>query len=243
MSPEEVEAFETRLQDDPVFAQEFDLHKNIHTVFADNERVRAFRTMTEEIAAGTNSKPLIRRLNFRSALSIAASVLVLIFAGTYYFLNTPLSADKIYASYLDQPNLAFISGVERDDQTNEDLAELDRVLQQVNTFYLEKRFPEAIILLDQVTIDSIPGFDNEIHFRLGILHLFNEDPTTAIPFLDLTTDRQEAIRWYKSLALIKLNRLDEARDLLIPLTEFDNPKKKEAEKILKKISKLDSGHK
>ena len=232
-----------KLQDDPVFAQEYDLHKRIHAVFADEELVGTFRTMAEEIAADTKSKPVIRRLNLRSALSIAASVLVLVFAGAYYFLNTPLTADKIYTSYLDQPNLSFAGGVERDDQTNEDIADLNQVMQQVNTLYLGKRFPEAISLLNQITIDSLPGFENDIYFRLGILHLFYEEPNQAISYFDLVSDRQEAVSWYKSLAWVKLNRLGEARDLIIPLTEFDHPKRKEAIRMLKQINKLDSATK
>ena len=65
--------------------------------------------LREEAAVKPATKVI--RFNLRRALSMAASVTILIIAGVFYFSNRSISPENLYARYMEQPNLTFDGGV------------------------------------------------------------------------------------------------------------------------------------
>jgi hypothetical protein len=235
MNQEQQSQFEERLKKDPDFAIEFQLHKQLHAEFGAS-KLNDFRMLLREEAngAGKAHGGIVRKLNIRQVLSIAASGAILVLAGVYYLTNRSFSPQSLYAQYVDQPALSFDSGRQRgEEQTNLDL--LRTTLDKAEDLYENDNYAAAIELLETMEKPVYRGFENDIYLRLAIYNLLNDDAQNAIRYFDQISELSESVRWYKSLAFLKLGDTAAVSELLSPLASYDNPKQKEAQRILKKI--------
>lgn len=235
LSKEQQLQFEDRLKRDPDFAVEFQLHKQLHTEFGAS-KLNDFRTLLGEEASSARKARggIVRKMNIRQVLSIAASGAILLVVGMFYLTNRPLSSDGLYAQYVDQPTLSFDPGLQRgEEQVN--LDGLRSTMDEVENHYQNEHYQAAIDLLESLEKPRYQGFENEIYFRLAICYLLNGEAQNAVGYFNRISELSESVRWYKSMALLKLGETDAVSELLRPLASYDNPKQKEAQRILKKI--------
>ena len=96
LSGDELSAFEQRLKSEPDLADEVQLHRKLQNEFGDAQKRllkskldtlrEEFMQKDEEVAKVV---PINRRNNFRILMSIAAGILVLVFAIWFFFFKTP----------------------------------------------------------------------------------------------------------------------------------------------------------
>lgn len=233
LSKEEIHQFEERLRLDPGFAEEFNLHKRLQEEYSAS-RLNEFRDLLRE-EAGKKSKGKVVGFSLRRSLSIAATVLIMLSVAVYFFTNRSLSGEQLYSQFMDQPSFSFSGEVKRGEDSLTSIA-IQNLMQRVEQFYDQKNYTEALAVLNSVDLSQFQGSEDLINLRLGLLYLLTDDPNNAITYFDKLNEMSEAARWYKSMALLRLERTSEVPALLRPLTQFENPKKEAAEKILRKLN-------
>ena len=233
LSSVEIEQFEARLRTDEDFAEEFRLHKRLHEEYS-STRINEFRDLLRE-EAGKKSQGKVVGFDLRRSLSIAATVILMLSVAVYFFTNRSLSGEQLYSEFMDQPSFAFNGEVERGEDSLTSTT-IQNLMQRVEQFYDQKNYTEALAVLNSVDVSQFQGSEDLINLRMGILYLLTDDPNNAISHFDKLNEMSEAVRWYKSMALLRLERTSEVPVLLRPLTQFENPKKEAAEEILKKLN-------
>jgi tetratricopeptide (TPR) repeat protein len=94
--------------------------------------------------------------------------------------------------------------------------------------YNQRDYKEAIVNFKYTLVNNPE--DNEVNFYLGICMLLTNEPRNAIREFNLILNESEndslinEAKWYKALALIKLDRIPQAKRLLGELSSEDSKK-------------------
>ena len=96
LSGDELQAFEQRLQTEPDLAEEVELHRKIHGEIGDAQKrmlKSKLDTLREEFTQKEENEtkvvPINRGINLKMFISVAAGILVLVFAIWFFFFKTP----------------------------------------------------------------------------------------------------------------------------------------------------------
>ncbi|NND32481.1 MAG: hypothetical protein HKN76_07815 [Saprospiraceae bacterium] len=233
LSDKEVQTFEQRLKSDPDFAVEFQLHKQLHTELGPSD-LNDFRNLLKE-ESGAKKSTVVRRINMRQVLSIAASGAILVAVGLFYLTSRSTSPQVLFNQYVDQPSLSFNPGTERGtDQQNLDV--FIAAMEQAEALYQSGDYSGAIGVLESVDTEAYAEHQDAIEFRLGMNYLLAGDSENAISYFDEMSELTESVRWYKSLALLQLGDIEQVIELLSPLASYENPKQQAARQIIKKMN-------
>lgn len=152
---------------------------------------------------------------------IAASVSILVIFFAVYLLQTNTSTLPVLADQYLEPHKDMLTSRSGGD-IQIDLSD-----------YKKGDYKQAIVSLEKqlnVNYQSITAL------YLGVSYLLENDPSRANDvFAGIDKDQvvfNDDVAWYQSLALIKLNRMEEARTLLIFLVEKNTVYQKRAEELL-----------
>jgi predicted Zn-dependent protease len=235
LSGEALAAFEKEMQASPALVNEVELYKNIqnemkvqHQHIEEENKLRNTLTSLNKKYFEKKGAPVIK-MNKRwlfAVAAVAAAVIVFIFwpsPGQSY------NNEKLYAYYTkDVESLS----------TGERGANTDSFLIKAANSYNQKKYAEALPMLQQLSV-KYPD-DKSLQLAAGISLMQTGQADAAIVIFDSLVAGQTVYKdqgtWYKALALLKQNKLDECSGLLKSFPK-EAGKYKEAMELIKKIEK------
>ena len=166
--------------------------------------------------------------SFRAYWLAAASVLLITFAGLWYF-NRPIPAPQYFAAYFE-PYRAPVNIRSSPGAT-------DR-WEQARLAYAAGDFTLAAERFASITNTAgVPTYLRDFYWGVSLLSQETPDATKAISRLEkvagLTTDYQEPATWYLALAHLSLDQKEQARPYLERLRAYRST---EARKILNELN-------
>lgn len=162
--------------------------------------------------------------------ALILSSLLIVFFSTFFFFEHKVELKKIERISSFTPPV-FISSETRDDNFN-------RVFENAMTLYKESDFQNALKVILK-TDEEKP----KVVFFKGILYLINNKPKEAISYFEEILNKMdpsyfdESI-YYKSIALLKLNRKKKSLKELNKLSGMYSPLSEKAKILIEKIEKL-----
>jgi len=193
------------------------------TIF-ESEEIKALK---EVIKQASNKKDKTSKVRIITLISgFAAAVLILITLNV--FQNSPVDVDTIYNNNIELQKLP--SFITRGGET-------DTLLIKAENLFKEKKYKEAITLLDEIL--SKEKENSNIYLYKAIAHIELNEFDTAESVLD-TIIKSELIEaekgyWYKSLLYLKSKKIKEAKEELKKTVDNTFYNHKKAKKILKEL--------
>ena len=236
LNPQEQVAFDRLMKDDAEFREEVQLAVVLnanHKV----ERKLHFQQLLKEQQAQKISTEVketpVRRLPLRQLRSIAAVLLLGLTMAVGYLMFGTSNADALVAQGLSQKYtspMIEMSGENTDPNWKNAIQA-----------YKAGNFPTAIAALERSIEKDITNVD-EKHFYLGLCYLYQKvaDHENAIIHLtkskEINPDRYEQqSNWFISLALLNMQRNDEAIPLLGKMVESKGWKSADAAELLDEL--------
>lgn len=145
-----------------------------------------------------------------------------------YFLFKTLSmppGEKLFLSYYEPIEIA-------DSLINSE----NRMVDEAISNFRNKDYEQAESLFDKLKEEDESGF---AQFYLGLCQLELDRPEKAIPNLSLVSQKSDYFfeaTWYGAMSFLKLNKLEEAKRLLLISDANPNFYSAKAEEILQKIN-------
>ena len=186
------------------------LRKNAQDAYDNNERTK-------------HNRPIIYQ-----RLSVAASILILIIGGFWYFNRSiPISSEELFTQYFEMPSAPSVR--------NGNLDSLQLWAVSLSN-YRSGNYENAIESLRELMTDSSFIQIESAKLLLGASHLSIGDNERAIEVfrsINPNSSLKQDADWYSSLALLKSGKIEEAKKLFTDLTnQAKFFKKKEAQEIL-----------
>lgn len=236
LSPDELQAFNMRLQNDEAFAEVFAMYNSIETEMHETEDEKELRKTLSGIsqkhfdAATPPAKIVTLKPNHTKwllyATAAAASITILLFLKPWQ--NKALTNDQLYARYATVQELPVVVR-----GANE-----DSLLIKATTFYNQAKYAVALVWLDSITRQK-PS-EAQLQLALGICFVETGKYDSAISRFDSlavheSVYKYDAVEW-KGLTYLKQNRTAEciAALKLIPTDAANYQKMKE---LMEKLSK------
>ena len=208
----------------PAFLEELAFHEDLQVVATKAGKLALkdrLRQIEEE-----QQKPTRLKLSFRRKLAIAASILLVLAAGSLWYAQANYASKVIFAQQYSGPNFAGTRSAEANPAYQE----------AANAFYTDD-FPRAIGLLKNDLGSA--GMPEQTSLLLAHAYLKNAQPeaaTALVPQQFPTTVSQEAWQWVEVLALLQSGPKDQ---LISKLTGIANtskhPNQRTAQEILKQV--------
>ena len=226
LSVDERREFENRLVEDEMFAKDYKDQLAARQLIKEAGRLDLKDTLESFEVSGSDSK--VRPLWLKRAIPIAA--MLVIFFGVYYFLEFNQGSGGLYDSYFE----SYPAPANLRDTSSEDSAWNDAL-----ESYENEDFEQALNFMGQVRHEA-PGYMVAFYVGLSAMQTEPAELEKAMSSFDSVlrgdNDYKEQALWYKGLILIKLERTDEAIDVLTELTSRNGFKKSEASQILDKLT-------
>ncbi len=221
-----------KLKNNPGLSEKLDLIKDFDALTGDKQLSGFEDTLKEVEVDFMKRKQATSRLQLKFWMQVAAAVLILISAATYFLVikeKTSPSADSLYASYYQKLPADYAT---RSNENGNDLF--------INAIklYNENRYDEAISIFNKI-IQADPS-NNAARLFLGICYtetnnfqkasgLFNDILIKHDPIFE------EHAAWYLSLCYIKTKKPDLAKPLLNNLVETRSFYVGKASELLRKL--------
>lgn len=230
LSDEATGALQKRLSEDPDFKAEAEQFLQTYTALRAVRR-QHWRTQLHQEAA-KSQPPQKLRPNSRRWMLVAAAVLALAAAAIWFWppSSPPQSAAMLAArEALDAP---IWRGATMSTTTT------DPLRSKAGAAYNAGQYKAAAAFL-RTYFEQNPGPDADLELMLGVALLQSEQPTEALDVLSRRKTNPAAdpyeTDWYRALALLLLERGEEARGLLHSLSDAPNAYREEAKKLMGKI--------
>lgn len=233
---QESAAFEKACQEDESFAQEVQLYlKSIQEIqFEGREKLRADlkeRFKNPELAI-RGKKPMILPWMYAAAAAIA---LILLAVWVWQPGNEQgLEIEKLYSMSMEEVLVSQFRSIEGDTRS----AQWEGVLGLIQ----DSAYEEVIPMIDRLMQDSsfAESLGGRARLYQGYAYMHLEKFEAAIQSFDLVREENpyaDQIQWYKTLCLLKLGEIMQAKDFLEKIA--DDPqhyKRIEAASLLNKLS-------
>jgi len=252
LSAELQQLLETRRASDPDFAREIEWHQNLleGVNVAGDEELRAsiqntHRKMktkgileTSKHTTPSASPAKMRSLFNTRNIAIAASFLVLLAVGIYWFLPSSSSTKNLYATYFQINETQLDATIEQLSFRGMAIPDKERraSLQSALVLLQNEQFEQAQNTLRN-HLQRFPD-DDAAHLYYGITLMQAEAFSSALENFetidDATSDYQADSKWYQALIYIRLGEETTATSLLRSLTT-DSPYAARAEALLEEL--------
>ncbi|MEZ4828407.1 MAG: hypothetical protein R3C61_19265 [Bacteroidia bacterium] len=248
LSPGEMADFEARCKTDQAFANEVILHtlarEEIHA--ASMEKLKA--DLQSRFQESKKARIIdIRRTRIQWIVSAAAAIALFVLAIKYIpgMFAPAYSPDALYAMNFSIPELHddSVRGPNKGGDTAGSVS--NAIWAQAIQAVSQGKAGEAVELYTQLMQDSalMQRAPSALNYQMGIALMLSDRHEEAIPYFDQVKsfDQKPMADWYKALAYLKINRLDEARTLLQSLSadqEQPAERRNQAAEILRKIEKI-----
>lgn len=237
MEGQELQEFSRSLSEDQGLATEVELQRVIMEAVREEDTFRFQQTLKEIQAEKDEKGTGRRRLPVRRHLSVAASIAILLLAAYFIYgsLNAPPSPQELFAQYFEIPDAEDILPPEPssrgEDSTMADNPPGDG-WSRAKDLFRDKQYAAALNQLRGVSPPEGPA-NAEFYFQLGILFLINGQPEQALQSWEqLEPDHSYALKWYRAMALLQLERRPEAKGVLRELAQIENPWQEQAAELL-----------
>ena len=225
LSDAERKAFEDRVLNDKEFKEQFDFVKSLEKAIAYNEEntIREYlKSVDEELEIEKQDKRgIIFYLNlYKYPISIAAIFIVIL----TIWQPHKLSNEKLYQNYLAEANIKMPN----DELSFEYFETLERgEVLKLKNYTLEESmlFEKAIGLIDggdyissKIILKKLNSTKIEVAYYLSISELKTGEIISAINRLEFLKENsnlfQDDIKYYLALAYIKMDKKNDAKELL-----------------------------
>lgn len=227
-SPEEVAQVERRMAQDPAFAQQVELIKEMSTALS--QPTAAFRGRVQAAMEAIDREEKTSSLQPRWGYAVAAAVALLVVVGLYLTFR---SGKPDYAQLAENTFAAPPSPF-----LQRDTARAQQPLLQGAEAYEQGDYHRAIVQWQQVPADH-PRY-GEVRLYLGISELANGQPQAAIqgltPLLQAPQpELQQSAQWYLALAWLRQQEPQQVLPLLRELASGRSSFATRAQKLLAEI--------
>jgi len=210
LSQLEKEHFETKLRDDLAFNEAFQLHQK-------SIRAIQFAAIKDKLSDISRNAQQSKTMGIRSALAIAASVLLLV--GAYFYVRNevkqPTNHDQIFASInFKDPGLPILMGE----------AEHDRALDDFMLAYKQNKYKEALTIGRELLKKNPDSDTIQFYTAMTLYEMGNLDAASEI-LITLEGDETgiaQKSAWYLYMIDLKNGDLRSAKAGIMGIAE--NPK-------------------
>ncbi|WP_299244998.1 hypothetical protein [uncultured Aquimarina sp.] len=250
MSASEKKAFEERVANDSVLAEELKLQKDMQIIYEDQEwlqgdtealqtekatQLKSFyeseeatniKSAIQEVIAENRSESKNKTFWF---IGIAASIAVLITVSLFVFKDN--NYDELYASYIHMDEIPSL--VTRGEDTN-------KLLENAQLLFEDKKYKEATESFaayhaKETAIDPLSYIYSGIAYIE--LNKFDEAIAQFELLADSNTLQSKKANWYKALVFLKQKNKAKLKDILqMIILNKNNYKYKEAQELLEEIN-------
>jgi len=221
LTPEEAIIFEHRLSIDPVFAEEYNLQKQMVASLRQHHKQalkEEFTTMYRAVKHKKRRKQTVRELTYWTA---AAFLIASLAVGYFMFFAQP-NSQVLYTTYYEiYPADPVMRG------------EYEAVYGKVMTLYQQGDFQTAIPLFEQILEE---GANGKVKLLLGNCYLkMGAEKQAITTFKQVTLSGDSIIQqhgyWYLALSNLKYNNRDEALNILKVLSNQSGPYQQKAKAL------------
>ena len=209
LTQKELDMLEHQLSNNPELAsqlkQDTDILSGIQS-YGNQQLKQKLKTIHKEVILNVKPEAKIRRMGF-SRLVVAASIVILIAAGMWFFLNPAQTVDIYAANYEPYSNISLVNR-----------GEVSPTIADAETYYQQGQYAQALpILENELTKPDIENAD-QIRLAAGICEMELGNFQNAISYFQpiIEVDNplivDQAI-WYSALANVKLGNVEAARSL------------------------------
>ncbi|MBQ4801817.1 hypothetical protein J8L88_03055 [Aquimarina sp. MMG015] len=219
LSEQEAIAFETEMATNPELKHEVEKHEELHKVLSDTD-VLDFKKKLQKIGEEVKNEKLEdTKTSFFPYLKIAASIVVIIGAGTLLWntFNSSNDFSNLYGSYYE------LYPVEDATRGNA-LAQLDIIMKnyaQGNHDVVVEKLEENTSL---VTLEQL-----ELYLGNSYLHM-GKEKEALLQFEKIKEESKyhEGASWYRALTYLKLGKTDTSIEILNEIIKFNGIYKEKA---------------
>lgn len=225
MTAEEEKAFKARMKAEPNFALKVARQKETHKVVSLYAKIK----MQEKVKALHEKTKVTQVIPLKRIYAIAASIVILIAIGNFWYANKTYSNKALIAKYfnLQEPSLRDVQNAQGDD-----------FFKQLSEAYSLKDYDRAIVLLSEAP----SSFNYPMaQFHLGNLYLTTGKSAQAVEVfiaLEKIEDKRyvDELVWLQALAFLQNNDEKEAiRRLEIILQNQEHSLHKQASELHLKL--------
>jgi tetratricopeptide (TPR) repeat protein len=231
---QELAEMETALAEDPRLKSEYVFRKEVKEAISEDDilnlRDQLQLVTNPQEQPADNAAVLHWMKKHRTAVAAASVALMIGLGGIgYHYMQSPVSTEEIYSEYYE-PYEATITFRSAD-------TELNSLLTQAYMKYQEQEYNEALRLFDAVLQKRK---DMAANLYSGISYMEIEKYQKArSSFENVIEDKNnlflDQAKWYMAMCHVKLNNLNEAKDLLRELSEESLYYKKPSKEVMRKL--------
>lgn len=227
-------AFEKRLAEDPDFAEEFSLHKQGRQLIQLSGREALMQRLDSRFESAKQQEGKVIPLYQRRSLQVAAAVLLIIVAGFWVMNNLNSSSpEQLFANYMENPKTSEVRDVFVPEQQS--------AWNKAISAFEGEDFAQATPILETLLedLEFVKQSGGQASLYLGISYLNLGEPSKAIEAFSGASSSSiyfDQIQWYRALAHLKANQLEEAKTALQQIVDTPSHyKQTQAKELLEKI--------
>ncbi len=195
----------------------------------DKERQKA---LEETLAKkGIHRKPpKENRRNIFRLVAVAASLLLLLSVGWFWFSNSSTTVQQLADQHLSTP-FALIEANTRGEQS------IEKLRGKALEAYHQQNYTQAIVYLQQITTEQAAKVDDL--FQMGLCHIYKNPPAYQNAIVSFEQAQlldknafQDEMNWYMALCHIKLDQKKQAKIFLEEVINSPSSRQQEAAKTL-----------
>ena len=249
LSGDELRAFEQRLANEPDIAEEVELQRQVFDALRMEAKAVSFRAKLAEIEKRieAGAEATVRNPKFRGHWLVMAAGLLLLAIFCWWIWNknagqSPTTPQALYAAHFSLPeSISTAARRDADATATDQQSEADQLWNALwgamESQYAQKDFAGALASLQQIqALDTAGEYASETFFYSALLQLKLGQAQMALEaFGKVAVGHSEDRDWYSALALLALDRNEEAKTALVNIVESKHPRSNEAAVILKKL--------
>jgi len=238
MGDSELKWFLKELEGNPQLQEDLRLHKQLGSVLSDQKTMdlhMQLETIHNDLFGKEKKEnPFLTKRKkplYIAVLSVAASLLLVVMVSKIN--ENPLGDQEIYSEFYKPADMGMVFRTANNEKVNKDL-------RSAMSLYEDKKYSEAIRIFENI----LKSDSSRIGLNLysGISHMEIKEYEEANKRFNRIIEHKanafiESANWYLALCYLMTEDADKAKDLFEEISGSNSYYKKEARRILKKMSK------